>query len=835
MKFSIILSILIQIVISFNINNFFSLQKTILNQYSDGEYYIKLALVKYLRPFKNFNETLFNKCSARLFNKTKNVENFLHLLSYSGKGLSDLGQESACIRNNFSYYLFSYNYNLMLNNTLTNMFNFINNNNFYTGICLFEECDDFLNNLFNNNTYSDGIINNTKLQKITNKENEKCKNNLEFCWYEPYYTFNEKGIYNETLTKNEKSKYNIFHTFIIIIIILLCIEIFISLFIYCGNNIFYNTKELANELYEESDLEDEEENTDEEPNEKILYSNSSSSKEKRNESCYQIIIKTLYKYFSFFTNIIILTMRKSNFYNNKNLETITKLRLITLLLISFSTNFDVYIKLPSKAFYYDFLYKKFYFIFLKFASFGLDIYICLDGFEVMYKLMNYFKKNFYDKNKKTISLLGLLKFYLFSLYKIIGFIFLFFLVNYFNRYYIYMHNGGTLYSYYSNNINNNINVFQIFNPKYTIFSYFYKDYDKEFLFNYKMSLLFINEFYAFTLFLIIFYIGNLLKSKIYNYIILLYIFISYFFSYLLDLIKNNQTETKYTYNLIIRNISLVKYPHVLFNHYLFGAFTGLICFYLKDNSSNNAMISEPEKCPFNFCLDAIDLFDYLVQKCRKFWIALSFLIQFMVCITFTVIINININDNKDDIKVNTQEIFPLEFNTALKIFYYYESGLFILTFCFNTILFFASDNNERLEKNYYEKYSIFNLLYQINFSYVNTIYLMMYSYYCYFKFQLKLTYQNLWLITFGLFIFFCIENLIITIICIMPVKIIFKLLLNKIFVINPTSLIISNKQKRIEDKINESGLSNGFINEEEDENDKNDKNDNNIKNEISNM
>ena len=45
----------------------------------------------------------------------------------------------------------------MLNNTLTNMFNFINNNNFYTGICLFEECDDFLNNLFNNNTYSDGM------------------------------------------------------------------------------------------------------------------------------------------------------------------------------------------------------------------------------------------------------------------------------------------------------------------------------------------------------------------------------------------------------------------------------------------------------------------------------------------------------------------------------------------------------------------------------------------------------------------------------------------------------------------------------------------------------
>ena len=43
-----------------------------------------------------------------------------------------------------------------------------------------------------------------------------------------------------------------------------------------------------------------------------------------------------------------------------------------------------------------------------------------------------------------------------------------------------------------------------------------------------------------------------------------------------------------------------------------------------------------------------------------------------------------------------------------------------------------------------------------------------------------------------------------------------------------------NKQKKIEDRINDSGLSNGFINDEEDENDKNDKNNNNDNNEIFN-
>ena len=209
------------------------------------------------------------------------------------------------------------------------------------------------------------------------------------------------------------------------------------------------------------------------------------------------------------------------------------------------------------------------------------------------------------------------------------------------------------------------------------------------------------------------------------------------------------------------------------------------------------MINEPDKCPFNFCLKIIVLFDYLVQKGRKIWIVLSFIIQFMICSAFTIIINLKKNSK-----------FPLEFETTLKAFYYYESGLFILLFCFNIILFFANDNNS---KNY-DNYNILNLFYQINFSYVNTIYLLMYSYYCFFGFQLKLTYQNLWLITLGLFVFFSIENLIITIIFIMPFKFLFKTLLDNYLVINPSSLSIDEIKINSIKKINNSGFSNGFIN-----------------------
>ena len=222
------------------------------------------------------------------------------------------------------------------------------------------------------------------------------------------------------------------------------------------------------------------------------------------------------------------------------------------------------------------------------------------------------------------------------------------------------------------------------------------------------------------------------------------------------------------------------------------------------------MVNEPDKCPFNFCLNIIELFEYLVQRGRKIWIAFSFIIQFMVCISFTIIINTSENDK-----------VPLKLNTPLKIFYYYESGLFVFTFCFNTVLFFANDDGKN-----YDNHNLLNLFSQISFSYVNTVYLMMYSYYIFFGFQLKLTYQNLWLVTSGLFIFFSLENLIITIIFIMPFKIFLKTILDKYIVINPNSLSIEDIKNKENKRINISGFSNEYINNIEDDDldyDKNEK------------
>ena len=781
--FFILIISLIKVI--FSEKDFLEFKEYFLNSFKvNDSNIIKTAIKTYLgKIFNNLtlDEDEFNKCTNKLLNKTNNIYNYLYLFSYSGKELSDLGLQSDCINNGFSYYLLSFNYKKF---SKKKIYEFLEQDNFYIGLCLFNECELLINKIFNNNNLTfNRSITNFAIMKID--ENKNCDKNIpeEECISLPYYSLNRNGFFSKELTEKEKAKYTKFYILFIITISILSIEITLSLLLYCGYNLYINSKILSKELNIDIENENENDNNEEEDEEgvegQIIFANNPSQKEKK-ETCSSKLLKILYKYFSLFTNVIILIIKKTKYFNNNNMGTITQLRIFSLILITFYTNFEILTKISSQVFINDSFYKEIYFAFLKFASFGLDIYICLEGFEVMYKLINFYKSNYYNKGNRTITLVGIIKFYLYSLYKIFGYIILFFIVNYFNRYYIYIHSNGVLYSYYSNQLNKNkYNLFQIFNPKYTFFSYFYND-DKEniadidqFIYDSKMSLFFVNEFYFFTLFIIIFYIGNKMKSKIYDYSILLFIFISYFITYFICTYSDTYDDNKYyTYKNITRNILLIKYPHISFNHYLIGAFTGLICFYLKDGNSDNSIINDKD-CPFVFCSNILDVFDCLIQKLRLVSIYFGLFVLILISLTYNILIYLN------RIKYQNENIL-LEFTVPLKIIYYYESGIFIFTFCFITILLYSYENESKIIGNY----NIMNLINRISFTYINTIYLLTYSYYCLYSFNLKLSYLNLWFITIGIIVFFCFENLALTIAFVMPFKIIFKTLLDKCFVIN---------------------------------------------------
>jgi hypothetical protein len=145
-----------------------------------------------------------------------------------------------------------------------------------------------------------------------------------------------------------------------------------------------------------------------------------------------------------------------------------------------------------------------------------------------------------------------------------------------------------------------------------------------------------------------------------------------------------------------------------------------------------------------------------MQKGRKFWVIFFILIQVLISYSFYILVGLNDNS-----------IF-IPFNTLQKIVASYESGLFVFLFCIILILLiFIRSENVGKEKN---DSSIIYLIERTNFSFFQTTNLLMYTFYCFFYFQVKLNIQNLFIVTFGLFFIICFENLLFTLAFVFPFK-----------------------------------------------------------------
>ena len=97
------------------------------------------------------------KCFGENLSKI-NAPILIEFFSFSGKGKSEPGLETECYlskKGNFSYYLLDYKYNASSFSSFKDdneVYQLINQTNFYTGICFFESCVDFMNVMFNKET-----------------------------------------------------------------------------------------------------------------------------------------------------------------------------------------------------------------------------------------------------------------------------------------------------------------------------------------------------------------------------------------------------------------------------------------------------------------------------------------------------------------------------------------------------------------------------------------------------------------------------------------------------------------------------------------------------------
>ena len=712
-------------------------------------------------------EELYACAMSVVFDRTHNSPNYLTIIGYSGKDLSDLGLQDECLRYNFSYFLFVYEYingSFVVHAKQRNTSLFFQQNTFFTGVCLPKICNPILKFLFNKTEdpalypflEENFYINNLRVYEVgsTNKKNKT----------NPSNTYDMDGKYDENKTKEEEIKYYFFYGFIGAIIFILSFQFVVSIvFHFCFNPI-----EKTRELKKEKELDDDKSDDSEDLSPQI-FKDINIKQEHKNTCLERPFCEFLFNYLSLFDNIKTLVLKKNKYFDSMNLEIITYLRIIAMILITFINNFEVLIKIPSKNFFYEKYYIDYSTVFLKFASFSIEIWLCLDGFESMYKLISFYKKYIYD-NKDNKIFIHLIKFYFCSVYKFISFIIFFFIVNYFNKYFIYFLTEGPLFEYYSNHIYkeklDQSKLFKFLIPGYSLyFGYFYKSSLFKNLYISKFSLIFINEFYSYTLLLVLFYLSLFFKSEIYDYIVLSINFIFYFLNYWLVQFDPEE-NIFYSYKIALDNFLTTKYPHLVFNFFFLGAMAALICFYYKDSFLSNSICNESNKYPFKFCYKSIKFFDFLIQKGRKFWILFLLIIQIILSFSFYLLVRIN--DNSLFIK----------YDSLQKFISCYESGLFVFLFCIMLILIILiRSENEVKEKN---KSTIIYLIERINFSFFQTINLFMYTFYCFFYFQLQFSIQNLFIVTFGLFFVVCFGNIILTLSFVFLFKMANKQLIKKL-------------------------------------------------------
>lgn len=725
----------------------------------DLEYIIQLSILVY----KYTNLEIANKmpeletCVNEVNGDKNGTKNYLNIVAYSGKDISDLGLEDECLRADFSYFLVVYGLPKNLYpqfKNQNNSFMFFQQDTFFTGLCLPKECAPIINFFFNetlNPAFFTYLRNNLNFSTARVYEvgslNLTRKKNAEI-------TYDDEGGYSEKKTYDEKKKNLVFKIFFGFVIAMLSFQLLVGIIFYYFCRTVDKTREFKKEIENEENNEEEVEDGSNQ-----IFEDLNQKEEKKIKSCDNNFSKFLRNYFSLFKNMKILLKKKNKYYDSTNLGVITFFRILSMLLLTFINNFEVLIKIPSKLFFYESNYTNYTTVFLKLTSFSVDIWICLDGFEMMYKLITFYKKYIYNnQNHKIFSYICI--FFLCSLYKIFSFFIIFFIVNYMNKHFIHLLTENTLFEYYCNHIyNKNLNdeaLFKYLIPGYSFyFSYKNKISIFDNLYISKFSLLIINEFYAYIFLLLFFYLSVIIKSIIFDYSILILNFGLYFANnWIISFADNKQY---YSYKLAIDNFFTTRYPHIIFVFFFLGAMAALTCFYYKDSFLSDSICNEQNKYPFRFCYKSIRFFDCLMQKGRKLWVFFFFLIQVGISLSFYFLVL----GNNDKIYI------PLEL--PQRIVACYESGIFVLLFCIILILIiFIRSENEEKEIN---KSTIINLIERTNFVFFHTINLLMYTFYCFFNFQVKYNIQNLFIVAFGLFFVVCFLNIILTLAFVLPLKV----------------------------------------------------------------
>ena len=677
------------------------------------------SISSFLETFTNFtiNDSDVKHC---LSNITSTDLGFIYI--YSGKGIAEPGLESECtLLTNFKYFFLTYLYNLPYEKDYE-IYNFIGQKSFYTGFCIPQYCEGFLTKLLNS-------TNNSIFLSYLKKE-----------WYLEKIKFDHKTEEN----------HDIVLLIIILIIFFLIIQIIFS-FLY---NCIYMTGQNENNIIKEDDYMNENNEIKVFDDKRIpLIENENTT------SCWYLLLSNC-NIINFF---MILLKKKNEIYDETNLEFIAFLRVLIIMGITFIQNTFILTEIPAKDFFEKEFYESFFFFIIKISTFSLECYISIEGFLMIFKLFSYIKKNVYEHNKNNVNYSIFLSFIYHSFYKIFSSIILFLIFDYiYGDNLIYFFSTGSLHIHYKNHIYNEAiykKVTKLIFPS-TLLSPYISDLENSFYSYYTYIILYLNEFYIFLFSLLLIYTSFKLKNKVFDIIIFILIILNILLTYLVQFqeYKDNNIEY-YDFHKIINPMYSIKYPHLMLNNYFMGIFAGIICFSLKDFLSNKSIFQSDNKyIPFIFLFDRFRIFFGLISD----------KIKIILIIVFSVIL-ILISSSFYFLQQNGDLL--LKFNFIEKIIYYYDKSLILIFFNLIIIFVYSLDYNMSKGNNFFNFFIFFS---RMDFSFIITAGKFIYSLYCLYNFQLKLSYPNLIIVSFGLFMNLLFVNIILTLTIVLPIKLIFK-------------------------------------------------------------
>ena len=677
----------------------------------------------FLETFTNFtiNDSDVKNC---LSNINSNDLGFMYI--YSGKGIAEAGLESECnLLDNFTYFFLTYLYTNLPSGNEFDIYRFINQKSFYTGFCIPQYCEGLLTK------FLDSTKNSIFLSYLKNE------------WYLEDIKFD-----NNTKTND-------------IIVLLILILIIAFLIIQILFSILYNCIYITDQIENNIDKEDGDMN---ENNKIIVFDDKRVPLIFENEntkSCCYLLLSN-YNIINF---LMILLKKKNEIYDETNLEFIAFLRVLILMALTFIQNTFILTEIPTKGFFEQEYYSSFFFFIIKLSSFCLDFYISIEGFLMIFKLFSYIKKNVYEQNKNNVNYYIFISFIFHSFYKIFSSIILFLIFDYiYGENLINFFSTGSLHIHYKNHIYNKRNyddATKLIFPS-TLLSPYISDLKDSFYSYYTYIILYLNEFYIFLFSLLLIYISFKLKNKVYDIIIFISIFLNVLLTYLVHFQEyKDGNKEYYDFHKIINAMYSIKYPHLMLNNYFMGIFAGIICFSLKDFLSNKSIFQSDNKyIPFEFLFDTFRFFFGLISD--KIKIILIIMLSFIfILLSSSFYFLQKLNNNH----------FLFQFNFKEQIFYYYEKSLIVLIFNLIIIFVYSIDYNMSKGNNFFNFFIFFS---RMDFSFIITISKIIYSLYCLYNFQLKLSYSNLIIISFGLFINLLIINIIFSLVIVLPIKLIFK-------------------------------------------------------------